>query len=124
MLANEFASLQLVRSHTNVPVPSALDLVSDSANSYLLTITVRGVPLGRCIDTLSHDEVITLVGDLQECLSNLRAIPKEVAPKYAITNALGKAYDDGRLITGSNYDEARGDCSHTRGSELAEYHDA
>ncbi|KAG5990811.1 hypothetical protein E4U52_004226 [Claviceps spartinae] len=111
MLANEFASLQLVRRHTNVPVPSALDLVSDSENSYsyLLTTTVRGVPLGRCIDTLSHDEVTTLVGDLQECLSKLRAIPKEVAPKYAITNALGKACYDGRLITGSNYDEARGD---------------
>ncbi|KAG6256858.1 hypothetical protein E4U23_000403 [Claviceps purpurea] len=109
MLANEFAALQLVRRHTNVPVPSALDLVSDSENSYLLTTTVRGVPLGRCIDTLSHDEVTTLVGDLQECLSKLRAIPKEVAPKYAITNALGKACYDGRLITGSDYDEARGD---------------
>ncbi|KAG6240313.1 hypothetical protein E4U25_008139 [Claviceps purpurea] len=109
MLANEFAALQLVRRHTSVPVPSALDLVSDSKNSYLLTTTVRGVPLGRCIDTLSHDEVTTLVGDLQECLSKLRAIPKEVAPKYAITNALGKACYDGRLITGSDYDEARGD---------------
>ncbi|KAG6087470.1 hypothetical protein E4U15_007828 [Claviceps sp. LM218 group G6] len=109
MLANEFAALQLVRRHTNVPVPSALDLASDSENSYLLTTTIRGVPLGRCIDTLSHDEVTTLVGDLQECLSKLRAIPKEVAPKYAITNALGKSCYDGRLITGSNYDEARGD---------------
>ncbi|KAG6185215.1 hypothetical protein E4U27_000600 [Claviceps purpurea] len=29
--------------------------------------------------------------------------------QYAITNALGKACYDGRLITGSNYDEARGD---------------
>ncbi|KAG5930714.1 hypothetical protein E4U60_006980 [Claviceps pazoutovae] len=44
-----------------------------------------------------------------ECLSELRAIPKEVAPKYAITNVLGKACYDGRLITGSVYDEARGD---------------
>ncbi|CCE34744.1 uncharacterized protein CPUR_08680 [Claviceps purpurea 20.1] len=41
--------------------------------------------------------------------SELRAIPKEVSPKYAITNALGKACYDGRLITGSQYDEARGD---------------
>ncbi|KAG6313303.1 hypothetical protein E4U22_001068, partial [Claviceps purpurea] len=76
-LANEFAALQLVRRHTNIHVPSALDLVSDSEDSYLLTTTVRGVPLGRCIDTLSHDEVTTLVGDLQKCLSELRAIPKE-----------------------------------------------
>ncbi|KAG6099026.1 hypothetical protein E4U30_007166 [Claviceps sp. LM220 group G6] len=108
-LANEFAALQIVRRHTNIHVPSALDLVSDSKNSYLLTTTVRGLPLGRCIDTLSHDEVTTLVGDLHECLSELRAIPKEVSPKYAITSALGEACYDGRLITGSDYDEARGD---------------
>ncbi|KAG6113870.1 hypothetical protein E4U31_007640 [Claviceps sp. LM219 group G6] len=108
-LANEFAALQLVRRHTNIHVPSALDLVSDSKDSYLLTTTVRGVPLGRCIDTLSHDEVTTLVGDLQECLLELRAIPKEVSPKYAITNVLGTACYDGRLIIGSEYDAARGD---------------
>ncbi|KAG5956008.1 hypothetical protein E4U57_002951 [Claviceps arundinis] len=108
-LANEFAALQLVRRHTNIPVPIALDLVSDSKDSYLLTTTVRGVPLGRCIDTLSHDEVTTLVGDLHECLLELRAIPKEVAPKYAITNVLGTACYDGRLIIGSEYDAARGD---------------
>ncbi|CCE34090.1 uncharacterized protein CPUR_08022 [Claviceps purpurea 20.1] len=108
-LANEFAALQLVRRHTNIHAPSALDLASDSKNSYLLTTTVRGVPLGRCIDTLSHDEVTTLVGDLQKCLLELRAIPKEVSPKYAITSALGEACYDGRLITGSVYDEARGD---------------
>ncbi|QPH04155.1 hypothetical protein C2857_000930 [Epichloe festucae Fl1] len=108
-LANEFAALQLVRRHTNIPVPSALDLASDSENSYLLTTTVCGTPLGWCIDTLSHDEVTTLLGDLQKGLSELRAIPKEVSPEYAITNALGKACYDGRLITGSDYDEVRGD---------------
>ncbi|KAG5958159.1 hypothetical protein E4U56_005781 [Claviceps arundinis] len=108
-LANEFAALQLVRRHTKVPVPSALDLASDAEKSYLLTTKVRGIPLGWCIDTLSHDEVTTLVGDLQKCLSELRAIPKEVSSNYAITNALGKACYDGRLITGSQYDEARGD---------------
>ncbi|KAG6065725.1 hypothetical protein E4U32_006995 [Claviceps aff. humidiphila group G2b] len=59
--------------------------------------------------TLSRDEVTTLVGDLQKYLSELRAIPKEVSPKYAITNALGKACYDGRVITGSDYDEARRD---------------
>ncbi|KAG5985516.1 hypothetical protein E4U52_001253, partial [Claviceps spartinae] len=109
MLANEFAALQLVRRHTNVPVPSALDLASDAENSYLLTTKVRGIPLGRCIDTLSRDEVTTLVGDLQKYLLEMRAIPKEVAPKYAITNALGKACYDARIMMGSQYDEARGD---------------
>ncbi|KAG6282240.1 hypothetical protein E4U48_004848 [Claviceps purpurea] len=108
-LANEFAALQLVRRHTSVPVPSALDLASDSKKSYLLTTKVRGVPLGWCIDTLSRDEVTTLVGDLQKYLSELRAIPKEVSPKYAITNALGKECYDARIIMGTQYDEARGD---------------
>ncbi|KAG5923501.1 hypothetical protein E4U61_003221 [Claviceps capensis] len=108
-LANEFAALQLVRRHTSVPVASALDLELGSDHSYLLTTTVYGIPLGWCIDTLSHGEVTTLVGDLQKCLLELRVIPKEVSPKYAITNILGKAYYDGRLITGSDYDEARGD---------------
>ncbi|KAG6178065.1 hypothetical protein E4U27_003999 [Claviceps purpurea] len=108
-LANEFAALQLVRRHTNTHVPSALDLVSDSKKSYLLTTKVCGIPLGWCIDTLSHDEVTTLVGDLRKCLSKLRAIPKKVSPKYAITDALGKACYDDRLVTGSDYDEARGD---------------
>ncbi|CCE27337.1 uncharacterized protein CPUR_00811 [Claviceps purpurea 20.1] len=109
MLANEFAALQLVRRHTSVPVPSALDLASDAKNSYLLTTKVRGIPLGRCIDTLSRDEVTTLVGDLQKHLSELRAIPKEVSPKYAITNALGKACYDARIMMATQYDEARGD---------------
>ncbi|KAG6060284.1 hypothetical protein E4U32_003518 [Claviceps aff. humidiphila group G2b] len=108
-LANEFAALQLVRRHTKVPVPSALDLASDAENSYLLTTKVRGIPLGRCIDTLSRDEVTTLVSDLQKYLLEMRAIPKEVAPKYAITNALGKACYDARIMMGSQYDEARGD---------------
>ncbi|KAG6226454.1 hypothetical protein E4U25_008043 [Claviceps purpurea] len=53
--------------------------------------------------------VTTLVSDLQKCLSELRAIPKEVSPKYAITNALGKECYDARIIMGSQYDEARGD---------------
>ncbi|KAG5954820.1 hypothetical protein E4U57_004095 [Claviceps arundinis] len=57
----------------------------------------------------TRDEVTTLVGDLQKYLSELRAIPKEISPKYAITNALGKACYDGRLITGSDYGEARRD---------------
>ncbi|KAG6282237.1 hypothetical protein E4U48_004845 [Claviceps purpurea] len=107
-LANEFAALQLVRRHTSVPVPSALDLASDSEKSYLLTTKISGVPLGWCIDTLSRDEVTTLVGDLQKYLSELRAIPKEVSPKYAITNALGKACYDARIMMATQYDEARG----------------
>ncbi|PNY27012.1 Uncharacterized protein TCAP_03063 [Tolypocladium capitatum] len=108
-LANEYGALQLVRCHTHIPVPRPLDLVSDSEKSYLLTSRVPGLRLGMCIDTLSDGEAKTLVCDLQKCLGELRAIPKEVAPKYVITNVLGKACYDYRINAGLDYDEGRGD---------------
>ncbi|KAG5962765.1 hypothetical protein E4U56_003217 [Claviceps arundinis] len=73
------------------------------------TKPTQDTPTEQSTGTLSRDEVTTLVGDLQKYLSELRAIPKEISPKYAITNALGKACYDGRLITGSDYGEARRD---------------
>lgn len=108
-LANEHGALQLVRRHTHIPVPRTLDLVSDSTDSYLLTSRVAGYCLGMCIDTLSDQEVKTLVRDLQKGLAALRAIPKLVAPEYAITNAVGKACLDYRINAGLDYDESRGD---------------
>ncbi|POR32239.1 Uncharacterized protein TPAR_07550 [Tolypocladium paradoxum] len=108
-LANEYGALQLVRRHTCIPVPHPLDLASNSEESYLLTCRVPGHRLGMCIDTLSDDEANTLLYDLQKCLTELRAIPKEVAPEYAITNALGKACYDYRINAGLDYDEDRGD---------------
>ncbi|KAI0426010.1 kinase-like domain-containing protein [Xylaria sp. FL1042] len=108
-LANEYGALQLVRRHTHIPAPRPLDLVSNARTSYLLTSRVPGLLLGACIDTLSDDEVNTLVCDLQSCLGQLRAIAKEVAPQYAITNALGKPCYDYRIIAGVVYDEERGD---------------
>lgn len=108
-LANEYTAIQLVRRHTEIPVPRALDLVSDSDKSYLLTTRVSGIRLGMCIDTLSDDEESTLVCDLQRSLAELRAIPKMVAPGYAITNALGKACYDYRIIAGLNTDSDGGD---------------
>lgn len=101
-LANEYATIQLVRRYTEIPIPRALDLVSDSDKSYLLTTRVSGIHLGMCIYTLSDDEETTLVCDLQRSLAELRAIPKVVAPEYAITNALGKACYDCRIIAGLN----------------------
>ncbi len=108
-LANEYGALQLVRRHTRIPAPCPLDLVSNSDKSYLLTSQVPGLRLGMCIDTLSDEELNTLVCDLQQCVGELRAIPKEVAPNYAITNAIGKACYDYRIIAGLDYDEDRGD---------------
>ncbi|KAI1169268.1 kinase-like domain-containing protein [Nemania serpens] len=98
-LANEYGVLQLVRRHSRIPVPRPLDFVSSTDMSYLLTSRVPSLPLGMCIDTLSENEVHTL----------LRAIPKEVSPNYAISNALGESCYDYRIIAGSDYDEERGD---------------
>ncbi|KAI1354664.1 kinase-like domain-containing protein [Xylaria sp. FL0043] len=107
-LANEYGALQLVRRHSHIPVPRPLDLVSNTGASYLLTSRVPGLPLGMCIDTLSENEVYTLVCDLRRCLRELRVIPKEVTPNYAISNALGKPCHDYRIILGLDYDEERG----------------
>ncbi|KAG5981064.1 hypothetical protein E4U55_003338 [Claviceps digitariae] len=107
-LENEFAAVQLVRRHTAVPVPIALDIVSDSKAYYLLTSRVPGVILGSCIDTLSHSEEAALVCDLREVLSQLRAIPKQVAPEYAITNVPGGACYDGRIFMYARYDPEEG----------------
>lgn len=108
-LANEYGALQLVRYHTHIPVPRPLDLVSNSVKSYLLTSRVSGLRLGTCIDTLSDCEAKTMVHDLQTCLGELRAIPKEVAQTYAITNALGNACYDYRINASLDYDVGRGD---------------
>ncbi|KAG5928564.1 hypothetical protein E4U42_000434 [Claviceps africana] len=108
-LENEYAALQLVRRHTSIPVPHALDFVSDSKKSWLLMTKVPGMGLWTCIDGLSHSEERALVHDLQEALSQLRAIPKQVAPEYAITNAIGKACYDGRISVCAPDDPEQGE---------------
>lgn len=107
-LANEYGALQLVRRHSRIPVPRPLDFVSSTDTSYLLTSRVPCLPLGMCIDTLSENEVHTLVYDLRRCLEELRAIRKEVTPSHAISNALGEACYDYRIVAGTEYDEERG----------------
>ncbi|CAH0046463.1 unnamed protein product [Clonostachys solani] len=106
-LANEYGALQLVREHTQVPVPCPLDLVSDRTTSYMLTSQIPGHRLGVCLDALSDDELCDLVCDLREYLRELRAIPKQVLPNYAITNAIGKACYDYRIIASMNQEGER-----------------
>ncbi|CAG9946373.1 unnamed protein product [Clonostachys rosea f. rosea IK726] len=106
-LANEYGALQLVQEHTKVPVPCPLDLVSDRTTSYMLTSQITGHRLGMCLDALSDDELCDLVCDLREYLRELRAIPKEVLPNYAITNAIGKACYDYRIIASMNQEGER-----------------
>ncbi|KFA51544.1 hypothetical protein S40293_06349 [Stachybotrys chartarum IBT 40293] len=108
-LANEYGALQLARRHSGIPVPRPLDLVSNSAKSYLLTSEAPGLRLGLCIDTLSDQELAIMARDLRTCVGQLRSIPKQVAPNHAICNALGKACCDNRINAALDYGEDRGD---------------
>ncbi|KAK8073228.1 hypothetical protein PG994_004127 [Apiospora phragmitis] len=104
-LANEYGALNLVRQHTRIPVARPLDLVSDANYSYLLTPRVPGDRVGLCIDTLSEEEERLLVHDLQKCIDQLRAIPKDATSQYAISNAVDEACYDFRVIMSRNEDE-------------------
>lgn len=103
---NEFNALQMVRQYTSVPVPQPLDLVimpteSDdpfySHDAYLLTSRVPGIPLSRCHDLLSDKDGAEFVAQMQDYLTQVRAIPKTVSPEYAICDTLGGACRDPRI---------------------------
>ncbi|KAH6850767.1 kinase-like domain-containing protein [Chaetomium sp. MPI-CAGE-AT-0009] len=106
-LANEYATLELIRRHMNIPVPRALDLVSNSSYSYLLTTQIPGYNLGLCIDTMSDEDTTALVHDLRRHMIALRAVPRPLGWKHAISNAVDGPCFDYRLNTALNHDEAR-----------------
>ncbi|CAJ2508896.1 Uu.00g139220.m01.CDS01 [Anthostomella pinea] len=108
-LLNEYGTLDLVRSHTIVPVPRPIDLVSDTTGSYLLTSRLPGKPLGLCIDIMIDEQMSILVKDLVCCLKQLRSIPKTVSPEFEITDTLGNACHDARVNAANEYDPERGD---------------
>lgn len=108
-LANEYAALTLVRSRSSVPVPEALDLVSNGESFYLLTSRVPGYPLGMCIDTFSDGELAVLVQDLQQSVALLRTLRPAAVAESTICNTIGKACYDYRINAALDYDEQRGD---------------
>ncbi|KAK4243151.1 hypothetical protein C7999DRAFT_44976 [Corynascus novoguineensis] len=108
-LVNEHATLELVRRHTNVPVPHALDLISDSSDIYLLTTRIPGYKLGLSIDAMSDEDTATLVHDLRRHIIALRAIPRPLGWKHAISNAVDGPCFDYRINAALNYDEDRGE---------------
>jgi aminoglycoside phosphotransferase (APT) family kinase protein len=108
-LVNEYATLELVRRHVDVPVPRSLDLVSDSSNIYLLTTRIAGYKLGMCIDHMSDEETATLVQDLRRHMATLRTVPRPLGWKHAISNAVDGPCFDYRINAALNYDEARGE---------------
>ncbi|KAK3290932.1 kinase-like domain-containing protein [Chaetomium fimeti] len=96
-LVNEYAALELVRRYSDLPVPRALDLVSDSSDIYLLTTRIPGHKLGLCLDSMSDHDTTILVDDLRRHLAALREIPRPQAWKYAIANAAGGPCFDYRI---------------------------
>ncbi|KAG5787589.1 hypothetical protein H9Q69_013335 [Fusarium xylarioides] len=108
-LENEFETLQLIRSQTQIPVPRPLDLLSDTEASYLLTATLPGQRLGSYMDILSDHDLEIFASDIQRHLTQLRSISRHGTPKHEITNAIGGPCYDYRIVAAHNYDKERGD---------------
>ncbi|KAI5854495.1 hypothetical protein GGS23DRAFT_590615 [Durotheca rogersii] len=109
-LHNEFNAIQMVRQYTSIPVPRPLDIVSKptesedglySRDAYLLTTRIPGVPLSYCREMLSDEDAADFVAQMQDYLTQLRAIPKAVSPEYAICNTLGGPCRDTRIQGGN-----------------------
>lgn len=107
---NEFNALETVRRYTSIPVPWPLDIVAVPSKSrdpfyshdaYLLTSRIPGFPLSNCMEMLSDTDTSEFVRQMQEYLTQLRAIPKTVSPGYAICNTLGGACRDPRIRSAS-----------------------
>lgn len=102
---NEFNALRVVRQHTSIPTPSALDVVlgpkdpteSFISPAYLLTTRIRGLPLFRCLYVLSDQDFERIATQLKDYIAQLRDIPNPFPPNKAISNTLGEACRDTRI---------------------------
>ncbi|KAK6865799.1 hypothetical protein PG995_002327 [Apiospora arundinis] len=109
-LHNEFNALRMVRQYTSVPVPRPLDIASKPTESrngfysrdvYILTTRVPGFTLSRSREMLSDDDVADFVAQMQDYLTQIRAISKVVSPEHAICNTLGGPCTDTRIRDGN-----------------------
>ncbi|KAK6951382.1 hypothetical protein Daesc_007917 [Daldinia eschscholtzii] len=105
---NEFSAIEIVRRHTSIPVPKALDIVVEQADtteasswprSYLLTTEVPGFPLSRCQDVLSEKDMERIANQLKDYVAQLRDIPRSTQCSMAICNTLGEACRDPRICS-------------------------
>lgn len=109
-IRNEVNALHMVRRYTSIPVPKPLDFVTVPANTgeelaleegYLLMTHIPGVPLSRCHEVLSDNDAARITAQLQDNITQLRAIPKAVNPSNAICNTLDGAIRDSRVGFGN-----------------------
>ncbi|KAK4170693.1 kinase-like domain-containing protein [Triangularia setosa] len=107
-LVNEHGSLQLVRKHTELPVPTPFDLVEDMDNIYLLTTRIKGYKLGWCLDTMTDEDTAALANDLGKHWKALRNIPRPSSHKNAISNVVDGPVFDYRINAALDQDEEEG----------------
>jgi aminoglycoside phosphotransferase (APT) family kinase protein len=92
-LINEYGALQLIRKNSDLMVPQPLDFVTDSKRAYMVTSRIPGYQMSKVFSMLTDEQLRNLAIDLNEFLSQLRAIPKEArpgtAPMGAVTGATG-----------------------------------
>ncbi|XXG99277.1 hypothetical protein Hte_005614 [Hypoxylon texense] len=106
---NEFNALEMVRRHTSIPVPEALDIVFQQGDvndplsipgTHLLVTRVPGLPLSRCQNVLSDKDIGRIANQLKDYVAQLRDIRQLVNSDVAICNSLGGACMDGRVCGG------------------------
>lgn len=99
-LRNEHNAIQCVRRYTSVPVPKPLDFVTrsgedeDTDEGYLLMSRIPGVPLHSCYEIMSDDDIAQITAQIQDYVTQLRAIPKYTKTDKPICNTLGEALRD------------------------------
>ncbi|KKY39291.1 putative nad-binding rossmann fold oxidoreductase family protein [Diaporthe ampelina] len=108
-LRNEVNALRMVRRYTSVPVPKPLDFVTAPApaqddpacgEGYLLMSRIPGVPLSRCHEVLSDKDAAQIEAQMQDHITQLRAIPQPTSTSHAICDTLGSACRDSRVRDG------------------------
>ncbi|KAI1460436.1 hypothetical protein F4805DRAFT_417523 [Annulohypoxylon moriforme] len=99
---NEFNALRVVRQHTSIPVPKALDMIfreGDLDGAYMLMTRVPGFPISLCQNILSDRDMEQIANQLKDYVAQLRDIPQLAKPNMfgSICNTLGEARRDSRV---------------------------
>ncbi|KAI0889355.1 uncharacterized protein GGS22DRAFT_184933 [Annulohypoxylon maeteangense] len=109
---NEFNALGIVRRHTSIPVPKAVDIIFEQGDvddpssipgAYILTTRVPGLPIFLCQNVLSDSDLERIAHQLKDYVAQLRDIPRlaKSGTVGTISNTLGEACRDSR-IRGTN----------------------
>lgn len=103
VMRNEFRALQIVREHTNIPVPRPIDLAfipdgvdSDNDQGFMVMSRMPGHQLAVAHDMISELDEAGFVAQMQDYLRQLRNIPNIVSSEYQICNTLGGPLRDER----------------------------